>query len=180
MLLQELPSKIGQRVLKSVYWADVDSPAAGRPRLRRVFARVARGVRTALDRRAHTPGPVEAKVQIVRREIMVHLPIGSEHRWGERVRVDLPVLVLEEGRAAMDGHLKNLSLSGAFLKSSHDLPIHALIGVRIEFPSPSAESSVVKARVLRKPGHGIGIEWCEFAPAVVKDLLRSPSGRYPR
>lgn len=109
------------------------------------------------------------------RNVMVHLPIGPEHRWGERVRVDLPVDVLEDGRAAVGGYLKNLSLSGALLKSSHDLHLHALIAVRIEFPSPSANSCVVKARVSRKPGHGIGIEWCEFAPAVVKDLLRLPS-----
>jgi hypothetical protein len=110
---------------------------------------------------------------------MVHLPNGSEHRWGERVRMDLPVHVLEDGRAAVAGHLKNISLSGALLKSSHDLHLHTLIGVRIERPPPSATSCVVKARVSRKLGHGIGIEWCEFAPAVVKDLLRLPSGRYP-
>ena len=102
----------------------------------------------------------------------MHLPIGSEHRWGERVRVDLPVHVLEEGRAAVPGYLKNLSLSGALLQSSHDLHLYTLIGVRIERPSPSADACVVKARVSRKPAHGIGIEWCEFAPAVVKDLLR--------
>ena len=108
---------------------------------------------------------------------MVHVPIGLEHRWGKRVRVDLPVEVLEDGRAAVGGYLKSLSLSGALLKSSHDLHLHALIGVRIELPSPSADSCVVKARVSRKPVHGIGIEWCEFAPAVVKELLRSASGR---
>ncbi len=103
---------------------------------------------------------------------MVHLPIGSEHRWGERVRVDLPVHVLEEGHDAVPGTLKNLSLSGALLKSNQDLRLHSLIGVRIERPPPLADACVVKARVSRKPAHGIGIEWCEFAPAVVKDWLR--------
>jgi hypothetical protein len=29
--------------------------------------------------------------------IMMHLPIGAEHRWGERVRVDLRVDMLEDG-----------------------------------------------------------------------------------
>jgi hypothetical protein len=51
--------------------------------------------------------------------------------------------------------------------------------VRIENASPAAPSGVIKARVSRKPGHGIGIEWCEFAPLAVKELLRLPSGRYP-
>jgi hypothetical protein len=92
--------------------------------------------------------------------------------------VDLPVHVLEDGRPAVGGYLKNLSLSGALLKSSHDLPLHALIGVRIERPLPSTESCVIKARISRKPAHGIGIEWCDFAPPVVKELLRLPSGSY--
>ncbi|MGD0491242.1 MAG: PilZ domain-containing protein [Steroidobacteraceae bacterium] len=113
------------------------------------------------------------------RAIMVHVPIGSEHRWGERVRVDLPVNVLEDGRAPVDGCLKNISLSGALLKSSHDFPLHALIEVRIERLSSTADSSVVKARVSRKPVQGIGIEWCEFAPVVVKELLRRSPARYP-
>lgn len=108
---------------------------------------------------------------------MAHLPIGSEHRWGERVRVNLPVDVLENGHAAAGGHLENVSLSGALLTSSHDLRLYALIGVRIELPSPSADSCVVQAWVSRKPAHGVGIEWCEFAPAVVKAVLRSPSVR---
>ena len=112
-------------------------------------------------------------------KMMVHLPLGSEHRWGERVRVDLPVEVLEEGRAEVDGHLKNISLSGALLQSGVALHLHALIAVRIAPTSSSAGSYVVKARVSRKPSHGVGIEWCEFAPPVVKDLLRLPSGRYP-
>ena len=104
---------------------------------------------------------------------MVYLPLGSEHRWGERVRVDLRVEVFEDGHASVGGLLKNLSLSGALLNSSHDWRLNALIGVRIALPPPSSESRLVKARVSRKPVHGVGLEWCEFAPTIVKDLLRS-------
>ena len=89
--------------------------------------------------------------------------------------MDLPVDVLEDGRTAVGGYLKNLRLSGALLKPSLDLPLHGQIGVRIGIPSPSADSCVLKARISRKPAHGIGIEWCEFAPTVVKELLRMPS-----
>lgn len=111
---------------------------------------------------------------------MMHLPLGSEHRWGERVRVDLPVDVLEDGRATVVGYIKNLSFSGALLKSNHDWRLNALIGVRIEGRSRAAGSRVVMARVSRKPANGIGIEWCEFAPALVKDFLRAPSGTPPQ
>jgi len=120
----------------------------------------------------------EIELSGIRKYIMMHLPIGAEHRWGERVRVDLRVDVLEEGRSAVGGCLQNLSLSGALLKLSLDLHLRALIGVRIERPSPSTDSCVAQARISRKPAHGIGIEWCDFAPAVVKDLLRLPWGRY--
>jgi hypothetical protein len=115
---------------------------------------------------------------MIGRNYMLQLPNGSEHRWGERVRVDLPVVVLQEGHAAGGGFLNNVSLSGALLRSTHDLHLYALIGVRIVLPSSATESCIVKARVSRKPGNGIGIEWCDFAPAVVKDLVRLPSGRY--
>ena len=113
------------------------------------------------------------------KKMTAHLPPGSEHRWGERIRLDLPVEVLEEGRAEVGGHLKNISLSGALLQSGVDLRLHALIGVRIARASSTADSHVVKARVSRKPSHGVGIEWCEFAPPAVKNWLRLPTGRYP-
>jgi hypothetical protein len=59
------------------------------------------------------------------------------------------------------------------------LRLNALIGVRIEILAPDADSHGILARVARKPNHGIGLEWCEFAPAVVKDLLRLQSARFP-
>jgi hypothetical protein len=52
MLLQELPSKIGQRVQKSVTWAEVGSAAPRRTPLRRMLARFTRGARSAADFRA--------------------------------------------------------------------------------------------------------------------------------
>jgi len=111
-------------------------------------------------------------------KMMVHLPLGSEHRWGERVRVDLPVEVLEEGRAEVDGHLKNISLSGALLQSGVDLHLHALIAVRIAPPR--------HPRLLCGQGAGVpqAVARCRHRmvrvrASVVKDLLRLPSGRYP-
>ena len=117
--------------------------------------------------------------KVMRSDTMRYLPLGSEHRWGERVRVDLAVEVFEEGRPVVGGCLKNLSLSGALLKSCQELRLNALIGVRIEILAPDADSHGILARVARKPNHGIGLEWCEFAPAVVKDLLRLQSARFP-
>jgi hypothetical protein len=91
----------------------------------------------------------------------------------------LPVEVLEDGRAAAGGYLQNVSLSGALLKSSRPLQLHALIAVRIELLASSENSTGIMARVSRTPGQKFGLEWCEFAPAAVKDLLRLQSGRSP-
>lgn len=52
MLLQELPSKISQRVLKSVSWTEVDTAAPRLTRLHRVLARVTHSGWRVLDLRA--------------------------------------------------------------------------------------------------------------------------------
>jgi hypothetical protein len=110
---------------------------------------------------------------------MAHVLNGSEHRWGERVRVDIPVRVLGIGRDAENCRLKNLSLSGALVMSDQDLVLPLLIDVCIERPFQMALACVVKARVSRKVTHGVGIEWCDFSPPIVRDLLRSPTMRCP-
>lgn len=93
--------------------------------------------------------------------------------------VDIPVQVSGAAVAGVDCFIKNLSLSGALVRSDCDLGLHALIDVRIELPPPTTRIEVVKAHISRKLQEGVGIEWCEFAPTIVKDLLRSPSVRFP-
>jgi hypothetical protein len=93
--------------------------------------------------------------------------------------VDIPVQVSAAAIAGVDCSIKNLSLSGALVRSDCDLRLHTLIDVRIELPAPTTRVAVVKAHISRKLQEGVGIEWCEFAPTIVKDLLRSPSVRFP-
>jgi len=109
---------------------------------------------------------------------MAQIPHGVEHRWGERVRVDIPVHVTAPPLAAVDGQMKNLSLSGALMEADCNLRLHLLIEVSIELPAPAARTGVIKAYVSRTLPEGVGIEWCQFAPPIVKDLLRSPSVRF--
>jgi hypothetical protein len=100
---------------------------------------------------------------------------GKESRWGDRVRVNIPVQVSVNALCGADGCMKNLSLSGALVKSDVDLGLNTLIKVNIKMASPSQRAAAITAYVSRKAGEGVGVEWCEFAPSVVKDLLRSPS-----
>ena len=106
---------------------------------------------------------------------MAHRWHGKESRWGDRVNVNIPVQVSADALDGADGCMKNLSLSGALMKAGVDLPLHSLIEVSIKMPSPSRRAEAITAYVSRKVEEGVGVEWCEFAPSIVKDLLRSPS-----
>lgn len=110
---------------------------------------------------------------------MEHSQNGLEHRWGARVGVDLPVRLAASALGEVDGRIENLSLSGALVKSECELRLHTLIEVRIDLQRLS-RVAVLNAHVSRKLKQGAGIEWCEFAPAVVKELMRPPSIRLPR
>jgi hypothetical protein len=104
---------------------------------------------------------------------MSYRPNGLEHRWGARARVNMPVLVEAAALPVGNGCMKNLSLSGAFMKSDRDLRLHTIIEVSIALPPPSSCTAVIKAHVVRKIGDGVGIEWSDFAPNIIKDLVRS-------
>ena len=99
---------------------------------------------------------------------------GKESRWGDRVRVNIPVRISANALRA-DGYLENLSLSGALVKADVDLGLHALVQLSIKMPSPTPRAAAIAAYVCRRAKEGIGVEWCEFAPTIVKDLLRSTS-----
>jgi hypothetical protein len=68
------------------------------------------------------------------------------------------------------------SIAGAI---DANLRLNALIEVSVELPQPSHSPAILLAHVSRTGKEDVGIEWCEFAPIVVKDLLRSPSMRLP-
>lgn len=106
---------------------------------------------------------------------MAHRYHGKESRWGDRVQVNIPVHVSAHALSGAEGCMQNLSLSGALMNASVDLGLHSLIEVTITMPSQSQRAEVITAYVSRKVKDGVGIEWCEFAPSVIKDLLRSPS-----
>ena len=94
---------------------------------------------------------------------------GKECLWGDRGRVDIPVQVSADALSA-DGSMKNLSLCGALVKAAVDLGLHALIQVSINTRPESQRVAAITAYISRKTTEAVGVEWCEFAPSVVKDL----------
>jgi hypothetical protein len=59
------------------------------------------------------------------------------------------------------------------------LPLHADIAISVKLPEMGNSATTVMARVTRQLKDAVGLEWCEFAPRTVKDLLRSPSISMP-
>jgi hypothetical protein len=96
-----------------------------------------------------------------------------EHRWGERVQVDFPVRVTALRFSVRDGRLADLSVSGARVKAELDARILSRLQIALILPLwPKHEAPVIQAYVARKFKDGFGVEWCEFAPPAVAELLR--------
>ncbi len=96
-----------------------------------------------------------------------------DNRLGERVSVQCAVrLMSTRPRAESIGQLRNLSRSGAFV-AAPDLQLFSLLHVAFEaLGRPKQDEDTIVAYVTRVCDEGIGIEWCEFAPPVVCELLR--------
>jgi hypothetical protein len=101
-----------------------------------------------------------------------------EHRWGQRVAVDIPVRITGHPFSVRSGRLANLSVSGAFIKAEFQLRLLSRIQVAIDVPHRSRhDAPIIAAYVARKGKGGIGIEWCEFAPPDISRLLHSFAAR---
>jgi hypothetical protein len=95
-----------------------------------------------------------------------------EHRWGKRVQVDFPVRVMAHRFSVREGRLADLSVSGARVKAEFEARLLSRIQIAIDLPLwPKHESPVVEAYVTRRYKHEFGIEWCQFAPRAVSELL---------
>jgi hypothetical protein len=175
VLLQDLPPKTAHQILRSVTWTEVGSSLRAARRLRDFNSRAAALVRRLL---ALAPLFVDILYGAYQRKdssMMTSQLIGNEHRWGQRIAVDIPVEVAAPASPAIHGHLKNLSLSGALLEADHELRLNAYVEVNIELPETRRNPIRIMARITRKLNHAAGVEWCEFAPSAVKNLLRSHS-----
>jgi hypothetical protein len=97
-----------------------------------------------------------------------------EHRWGERFATHIPIrLISVRPRLVSIGRITNLSRSGAFI-GDFDFRLLSLIHVVLESPlRPKRDGGIISAYVARVCNDGIGVEWCEFGPPAVIELLRA-------
>ena len=100
-----------------------------------------------------------------------------DHRWGQRVAVDLAVQLLCHPRTIAVGRLMNVSVSGAFVRTG--LVPALLAPVRIlGFLSETegTRRAAIEGYVVRRERDGFGIEWFELAPAGVCRFLVADVG----
>jgi hypothetical protein len=105
-----------------------------------------------------------------------------EHRWGERLKVALPVRIRAAYGLVGTGLVVNFSVSGAFIATT--LPVAPLSQVTVSFRSgrhtarmlQQLGSSTFTAQVVRLNAAGFGIEWCEFGSDDVVAFANSNRG----
>jgi hypothetical protein len=89
-----------------------------------------------------------------------------EHRWGQRKAFHKLVHVRTRAGIAAQGHITNVSISGAFVDTPLPVPLFSVIEVSfIGAPENGRAVTVIEAQVVRKTAEGLGLEWCELAPA---------------
>jgi hypothetical protein len=89
-----------------------------------------------------------------------------DHRWGQRVAVDLAVQLLCHPRTIAVGRLMNVSVSGAYVRTGLIPALLApvrILGFLSETEGMRREA--IEGYVVRREREGFGIEWFELAPA---------------
>ena len=100
-----------------------------------------------------------------------------EHRWGERLVVDIPVQVSVPPLFLASGRILNISVSGAWISGRFDLPPLARAFVVFNLaPGGTRESMPIACFVARVRPEGIGVEWRELSPQIVSDLMLFAGG----
>jgi len=97
-----------------------------------------------------------------------------EHRWGQRVAVQVGAQVTAEPFGTLSGRARDVSLSGIFLVMP--LPPWSLwtrVAVQLDDPAPAGQGSrrPIFAFVVRRAQDGVALEWCKFAPRAIRHLL---------
>jgi hypothetical protein len=90
-----------------------------------------------------------------------------EHRWGQRITIEVPVVLAVDGRTLGRGLLRNASISGALIETALELPVFSNLVVTI----PAAGD--LAASIVRCAPGGFAVEWRDMAcPSIVALLER--------
>jgi hypothetical protein len=103
-----------------------------------------------------------------------------EHRLSQRIRLTHTARITSlSGRAGI-AQLQELSASGARLRTLLRLPELAFVRVQFKLRhGTQVTMHAVDAIVVRRVSGGIAIEWSEFLPDAVRELLHMPRDQSP-
>ena len=109
----------------------------------------------------------------------IRAPDPMEHRWGQRITLEVPVRLDVDGRPMGRGLIRDASISGAFIETALELPSFSSLVVRLvnagnnNTPAPDGLAGCMVRRV---PG-GFAVEWRDMECPQIVALLRRISGR---
>jgi hypothetical protein len=94
-----------------------------------------------------------------------------EHRCSSRVQVDIAVRLMVQPMNTKAGRIINISASGALVNSLCDWTLSSHLDVLIMPLRANQYAPMVRACIVRRKDGNMGIEWCEFAPPTICELL---------
>jgi len=95
-----------------------------------------------------------------------------EHRWGNRITVDLGVRISARSRMIGVGRILDLSVSGAWIRARSNLPLLARVMLVVDSPvALEHRQTGIGAYVTRTSQEGFGVEWYELDPVPFHGLL---------
>jgi hypothetical protein len=93
-----------------------------------------------------------------------------EHRWGDRIAIEVQVLVETASKTTFRGLTGDVSSSGIFIRGVLPFPLLGSVYVELD-DLRSRRRPRVRAHVVRQTEDGIGLEWDEFGPRPIRKLL---------
>ena len=96
-----------------------------------------------------------------------------EHRCGNRRTATAQVLIKRPDGISATAQLCNISASGAFLQTHLPAPLHAIVAVGFsgKVLPERAPRQWISAHIVRQSDDGVAVEWTEFSPEVVRQVL---------
>jgi len=83
-----------------------------------------------------------------------------DHRWGVRIAVDTPVVLVYPGNVTGRGRMTEVSASGGFVRTRFAPPDLVWIHIAGEFEE-------FEGYIVRHGRHGIAVEWAELSPRIL-------------
>jgi len=99
-------------------------------------------------------------------------PKPMEHRWGERVSLDCPALLMLRDDSIAEGQVRNASISGAWVETDARMPVYTALTVIVPAGAGVRRRAIeLPACVVRTAPGGVAVEWRDMGVPTLISLL---------